>query len=344
MALRQHPFLIRYQKPVFRRKDGSKKPKDLKKSASSSTSTTQTTAKKSLDGTSSTREDEATVDVKQELPDQDKKISNGESEQEGQSSLTPRSKKNMSVKRKKTKLASDSDEEENAETKKEGSETTADLILKRSKPESHMQEDDDIFIVPNPRLITSFFKRIRPNTSDGSAKAKLKEKKKSLPDNDDDFIVDSGDESEESDDDDVESYNRFDIVSGFSFSLFFSDDDDDLRERPKGNQRYTIISDVLLNPDRAENEATAYFPQFMIDVLKEHQVNGIRFMWKRCIASLERIEAGDKGHGCILAHSMGLGKTIQVFLHFFHHRLQPERLSCSCTCPFSSSYLQSTMC
>jgi SNF2 family DNA or RNA helicase len=37
--------------------------------------------------------------------------------------------------------------------------------------------------------------------------------------------------------------------------------------------------------------------------LKSHQEEGVAFMWRACIAA---------NNGCILAHSMGLGKTLQV--------------------------------
>lgn len=42
------------------------------------------------------------------------------------------------------------------------------------------------------------------------------------------------------------------------------------------------------------------------------QVAGIRFMWENIIQSVRKVKSGDKGLGCILAHTMGLGKTFQV--------------------------------
>jgi SNF2 family DNA or RNA helicase len=57
------------------------------------------------------------------------------------------------------------------------------------------------------------------------------------------------------------------------------------------------------------------------DVLKSHQEEGIRFMWKNSCADLSRSSEcttneedrnKDGFGGCILAHNMGLGKSLQV--------------------------------
>jgi SNF2 family DNA or RNA helicase len=47
------------------------------------------------------------------------------------------------------------------------------------------------------------------------------------------------------------------------------------------------------------------------------QIGGIRFLYDNIIESTSRYRTSP-GFGCILAHSMGLGKTMQVsFLIFF---------------------------
>ena len=43
------------------------------------------------------------------------------------------------------------------------------------------------------------------------------------------------------------------------------------------------------------------------------QAKGVKFMWDSCFESVKMAEKGPGG-GCILAHCMGLGKTLQVKL------------------------------
>ena len=59
------------------------------------------------------------------------------------------------------------------------------------------------------------------------------------------------------------------------------------------------------------------------------QVGGIRFLFDNIIESLERFHSSD-GFGCILAHSMGLGKTLQViaFIDIFLRHTSAQRIIC----------------
>ena len=61
---------------------------------------------------------------------------------------------------------------------------------------------------------------------------------------------------------------------------------------------------------------------------KAHQREGVRFMWNATVSGAEANEDGELHTGCVLAHSMGLGKTLQVliFLHTWyaaHHSAAP---------------------
>ncbi|GLC42501.1 hypothetical protein PLESTB_001104800 [Pleodorina starrii] len=56
--------------------------------------------------------------------------------------------------------------------------------------------------------------------------------------------------------------------------------------------------------------------------LKEHQIDGLRFMWENLVDNHQLDESRpetESAGGCILAHSMGLGKTLSTitFLHMF---------------------------
>lgn len=56
--------------------------------------------------------------------------------------------------------------------------------------------------------------------------------------------------------------------------------------------KYARFNDIFFHPSLAE-------------ILKPHQVEGIRFMWQQLVQTGEN-------RGALLAHTMGLGKTLQV--------------------------------
>ncbi|GMY20566.1 protein CHROMATIN REMODELING 20, partial [Fagus crenata] len=73
----------------------------------------------------------------------------------------------------------------------------------------------------------------------------------------------------------------------------------------------------VVNVVREKGEEAVRIPPSISAKLKAHQVAGIRFMWENIIQSIRRVKSGDKGLGCILAHTMGLGKTFQVITFLY---------------------------
>uniref|UniRef100_A0A4W3JZX0 RAD54 like 2 n=1 Tax=Callorhinchus milii TaxID=7868 RepID=A0A4W3JZX0_CALMI len=68
---------------------------------------------------------------------------------------------------------------------------------------------------------------------------------------------------------------------------------------------------VLVNLNHPPNEQDIFLTDQLARSVKPHQVGGIRFLYDNLVESLERFK-NSSGFGCILAHSMGLGKTLQI--------------------------------
>lgn len=71
------------------------------------------------------------------------------------------------------------------------------------------------------------------------------------------------------------------------------------------------LKQLVLDFDEETKEPLLEVDKTLVKKLKPHQANGIKFMFDACFESLERAR-NSKGSGCILAHCMGLGKTLQV--------------------------------
>ncbi|XP_053668559.1 transcriptional regulator ATRX homolog [Anopheles marshallii] len=73
----------------------------------------------------------------------------------------------------------------------------------------------------------------------------------------------------------------------------------------------TTLEKLVLDFDEETKEPLLEVDKKLVKLLKPHQANGIKFMFDACFESLEQMKE-TKGSGCILAHCMGLGKTLQV--------------------------------
>lgn len=79
-------------------------------------------------------------------------------------------------------------------------------------------------------------------------------------------------------------------------------------ERPEEAKE---ITKLVLDFDEDSKKSLLQVDKKLAKKLKPHQANGVKFMWDACFESLDRCDT-DLGSGCILAHCMGLGKTLQV--------------------------------
>lgn len=71
------------------------------------------------------------------------------------------------------------------------------------------------------------------------------------------------------------------------------------------------IDKLVLDFDEETKEDLLTVDKKLVKKLKPHQAVGIKFMWDACFETIERIDSST-GSGCILAHCMGLGKSLQV--------------------------------
>lgn len=86
---------------------------------------------------------------------------------------------------------------------------------------------------------------------------------------------------------------------------------------------------VLINVAHPTDEPDIFLPPQIARIVKPHQIGGIRFLYDNLIESLERYKTS-QGFGCILAHAMGLGKTLQVvsFVDIFLRHTPGKKVLC----------------
>jgi transcriptional regulator ATRX len=79
-----------------------------------------------------------------------------------------------------------------------------------------------------------------------------------------------------------------------------------------------IASELILETDPHTNNIIIEVDSRLVQYLKQHQIEGVQFLWNQIFESTSRITASinketneDRGgSGAILAHCMGLGKTL----------------------------------
>ncbi|KKY33350.1 putative snf2 family helicase [Diaporthe ampelina] len=77
-----------------------------------------------------------------------------------------------------------------------------------------------------------------------------------------------------------------------------------LRQQVQGSLLPSEKSRLIINESKLEGQNLVYVHEHIAGRIKNHQIDGVRFMWDQILS--------DAKQGCLLAHAMGLGKTMQV--------------------------------
>jgi SNF2 family DNA or RNA helicase len=68
-------------------------------------------------------------------------------------------------------------------------------------------------------------------------------------------------------------------------------------------------SRVVINTGKFEDQELIFLNEHIGKRIKPHQIEGVQFMWRELVMDEKSLQ------GCLLAHTMGLGKTLQVYVH-----------------------------
>jgi len=122
------------------------------------------------------------------------------------------------------------------------------------------------------------------------------------------------------------------VVSDDVDSTEDDDDDDPSNSGMHVNDALNVRNtdgNVLVNVGHPDEDNDIYLAPQLAHCIKPHQIGGVRFMYDNLIESTSRFSSS-QGFGCILAHSMGLGKTMQMvtFTDIFLSHTPAQKVLC----------------
>ena len=71
-------------------------------------------------------------------------------------------------------------------------------------------------------------------------------------------------------------------------------------------------SRIIVNTGKFEDQELIFLNEHIGKRIKPHQIQGVQFMWRELVTDEKSLQ------GCLLAHTMGLGKTMQVYVYSIH--------------------------
>jgi len=86
---------------------------------------------------------------------------------------------------------------------------------------------------------------------------------------------------------------------------------------------------VVINVGHPDEDEDILLAPQLAALVKPHQIGGLRFLYDNIIQSVSRYKE-NPGFGCILAHNMGLGKTLQIisFIDIFLDNTDTKKVLC----------------
>ena len=70
---------------------------------------------------------------------------------------------------------------------------------------------------------------------------------------------------------------------------------------------------IIVNTAKKDEHEYIYLNPYIGSRIKKHQVEGLQFMWREIVSASHGNKRGEM-QGCLLAHTMGLGKTMQAYV------------------------------